>query len=74
MKIVAMPEKRQGKVIVRFYAPEELHELFKEWCDYADTNMTTEFKALMQRCIDDPNFQEYLQVKRRLRSGEPPEN
>jgi hypothetical protein len=60
-------EKRQGQEYVGFYLPEGKKELFKEYCQFIDSTMKDELEKFIDQCISDPKFQQYLEMKRRLK-------
>ncbi|MBN3940307.1 MAG: hypothetical protein V7L21_34235 [Nostoc sp.] len=60
-------EKRQGQEYLGFYLPEGKKEQFKEYCQFIDSTMKDELEKFIDECISDPKFQQYLEMKRRLK-------
>lgn len=69
MADVFVSEKRPGQEYVGFYLPEGKRELFREYCQFIDSSMKDELEKFIDQCISDPKFQNYLDMKRRLREG-----
>lgn len=67
MQELFVTEKRQGQEYVGFYLPEGKKELFKQYCQFIDSTMKDELEKFIDQCISDPKFQQYLEMKRRLK-------
>ncbi|MBD6614801.1 hypothetical protein FNW02_02730 [Komarekiella sp. 'clone 1'] len=67
MQELFVTEKRQGQEYLGFYLPEGKKELFKEYCQFIDSTMKNELEKFIDQCISDPKFQQYLEMKRRLK-------
>ncbi|WP_235602750.1 hypothetical protein [Nodularia spumigena] len=61
-------EKRQGQEYLGFYLPEGKRELFKDYCQFIDSTMRNELEKFIDECISDSTFQEYLEMKRKLKN------
>ncbi|MGV0028422.1 hypothetical protein [Phormidesmis priestleyi] len=64
-----MAEKREGQELIRFYLPQGKRSLFREYCQFIDSNMTDELEAFIDECLSDQKFRQYLAMKKQLRSG-----
>ena len=62
-------EKRPGQEYLGFYLPEGKRDLFREYCQFVDSTMKDELEQFIDRCVCEPKFQEYLEMKRRLQQG-----
>ncbi|WP_321206746.1 hypothetical protein [Tolypothrix tenuis] len=62
-----MTEKRQGQEYLGFYLPQGKKDVFKEYCQFIDSTMKDELEKFIDQCICDPKFQQYLEMKRRLK-------
>jgi hypothetical protein len=62
-------EKRQGQEYLGFYLPEGKKDVFKEYCQFIDSTMKDELEKFIDQCISDPKFQQYLEMKRRLKDN-----
>jgi hypothetical protein len=60
-------EKRQGQEYLGFYLPEGKKDVFKEYCQFIDSTMKDELEKFIDQCVSDPKFQQYLEMKRRLK-------
>lgn len=60
-------EKRQGQEYLGFYLPEGKKDVFKEYCQFIDSTMKDELEKFIDQCISEPKFQQYLEMKRRLK-------
>jgi hypothetical protein len=60
-------EKRQGQEYLGFYLPEGKKDLFKDYCQFIDSTMKVELEKFIDQCLSDPKFQQYLEMKRRLK-------
>jgi hypothetical protein len=60
-------EKRQGQDYLGFYLPEGKKDVFKEYCQFIDSTMKDELEKFIDQCISDQKFQQYLEMKRRLK-------
>ncbi|AUS99607.1 hypothetical protein CLI64_03945 [Nostoc sp. CENA543] len=60
-------EKRQGQEYLGFYLPEGKKDVFKEYCQFIDSTMKDELEKFIDQCISDQKFQQYLEMKRRLK-------
>jgi hypothetical protein len=69
MSDVFVSEKRRGQNYLGFYLPEGKRELFREYCQFIDSSMKNELEKFIDQCLSDPKFQQYLEMKRRLREG-----
>lgn len=69
MQDLFVTEKRQGQEYLGFYLPEGKRELFKEYCQFIDSTMRDELETFIDQCLADPKFQQYLEMKRKLRDG-----
>ncbi|BAZ53204.1 hypothetical protein NIES4103_58760 [Nostoc sp. NIES-4103] len=67
MQELFVPEKRQGQEYFGFYLPEGKRELFKEYCQFIDSTMKDELEKFVDQCISDAKFQQYLEMKRKLK-------
>ncbi len=67
MQELFVTEKRQGQEYVGFYLPEGKKELFKQYCQFIDSTMKDELEKFIDQCVSDPKFQQYLEMKRRLK-------
>ncbi|AHJ29150.1 hypothetical protein PN465_10755 [Nodularia spumigena CS-584] len=61
-------EKRQGQEYLGFYLPEGKRELFKDYCQFIDSTMRNELEKFIDECISDSTFQQYLEMKRKLKN------
>ncbi|MBD2595938.1 hypothetical protein H6G74_16600 [Nostoc spongiaeforme FACHB-130] len=60
-------EKRQGQEYLGFYLPQGKKDVFKEYCQFIDSTMKDELEKFIDQCVSDPKFQQYLEMKRRLK-------
>ncbi|AFY33524.1 hypothetical protein Cal7507_3112 [Calothrix sp. PCC 7507] len=67
MQNLFVTEKREGQEYLGFYLPKGKRELFKEYCQFMDSTMRDELEKFIDECISDSKFQQYLEMKRRLK-------
>lgn len=67
MSFLSVTEKRQGQEYLGFYLPEGKRDFFREYCRFIDSTMKDELEKVIDQCISDPKFQQYLEMKRNLR-------
>lgn len=67
MQELFVTEKRQGQEYLGFYLPQGKKDVFKEYCQFIDSTMKDELEKFIDQCISDPKFQQYLEMKRKLK-------
>jgi hypothetical protein len=68
MLFTPVTEKRQGQEYLGFYLPEGKRELFRAYCQFIDSTMKDELEKMIDQCLSDSKFQQYLEMKRNLRA------
>jgi len=67
MQELFVTEKRQGQEYLGFYLPQGKKDVFKEYCQFIDSTMKDELEKFIDQCVSDPKFQQYLEMKRKLK-------
>jgi hypothetical protein len=61
-----VPEKRKEQEYLGFFLPRGKREEFREYCDFIGSTMKLELEKFIDGCLADSEFQQYLEMKRKL--------
>jgi hypothetical protein len=61
-----VPEKRKDQEYLGIFLPIGKKDDFKQYCEFVGSTMKDELEEFIDRCLADPEFQQYLEMKRKL--------